>query len=204
MIMGMDKVWYSNMFGGFIFVANINMGWTILACLTIYFARKHRIFGKSVSTNQLWDLGKLMFGFCMLWGYLFFSQYLPQWYGNMPEETQWLLLRTKGLWQPFSYVVFGSCFIVPFVMLLSEDVKKTPVLLTMVGSIILLGNWLMYYVLVAPQLFPNSIPLLDGALWEIGIFMGFLGAYGLSIQNFMKHVPFIAFSHPMAKGSIDW
>ena len=127
MIGGMDTIWFSNMFGGFEFLSNIYTGWAIIGVVSIYLAHRHSEFGKNLKRRQLWDLGMLTFGFCMLYGYTFFSQFLPQWYGNMPEETQWLILRTRELpWKTWAYIAFGCAFIFPFIMLLSRDVKKNP------------------------------------------------------------------------------
>lgn len=204
MVMSMDTIWFSNMFGGFFFVGNIYMGWAMTAMLVVYFSDFNSDYAKTVSKYQLWDLGKLTFGFCMLWGYLFFSQYLPQWYGNLPEETAWLLTRTRGEWRGISYVVFSLCFVIPFIMLLSEDVKKNGKTFASIGLLILIGMWLEKYVIIMPQFFPDFVPLLHGGILEVGIFFGFLGAYGLCIQSFMSHFPFIPVSHPMTKGSIDW
>ena len=39
------------------------------------------------------DLGKMIFAFSIFWMYLFFSQYLVIWYGNLPEETQFFQAR---------------------------------------------------------------------------------------------------------------
>lgn len=204
MVMSMDAIWYSNLFGAFLFIGNIYMGLAMLALLTIYFSFTHVDYAKTLSRSLLWDLGKLTFAFCMIWGYFFFSQYLPQWYGNMPEETQWLILRTKGLWRPLSYCVFAMCFVIPFILLLSEDLKKTPGALGTVCIIILIGMWLQFYVLVMPQLVPESITLFNAAILEVGLFFGFMGVYGLAIQNFMSQVPFIPVSHPATVGSVDW
>ncbi len=205
MIMGMDTVWYSNMFGGFNFVGNISMGWAVLAISIFYHSSLNKDFAKVVNKDQLWDLGKLQLGFTILWGYLFLSQYLPQWYGNLPEETAWMLTRVRGTWMPLSYFVFSCCFIIPFVMLLSEDIKKTRWAYLTTVTIILIGYWFEKYVVVMPQLFPNEIPLgrSYGTL-EIGLFLGFLGAYGLCIQSFLAKFPYIAVSHPLTKGSTEW
>jgi hypothetical protein len=57
------------------------------------------------------------------------------------------------------------------------------------------------YILVMPQLSPGSIPF---GFSEIGIFLGFLGAYGLSLQAFLGAVPPVIVSSPLAQGSSDW
>jgi hypothetical protein len=205
MIMAMDKIWYSNMFGGWNFVANVLMGWSSLILLVVYFAKQHKVFSENINKDQLWDLGKLTLGFSILWAYMFIAQYLPQWYGNLPEETQWLLLRTTGLWRPLAYVTFACCFVFPFVWMASEDLKKTPWALCLVCLTSLTGIWLEKYMLVQPQLTPGEIPLLANfGMLEIGLFLGFLGAYGLCIHHFLHKYPYIAISHPLTKGSNKW
>lgn len=204
MVMGMDTIWFSNMFGAFNFIGNVSMGWAVLAFTVILLAKYNKDFAKVVSVDQLWDLGKLQLGFTMLWGYFFFSQYMPQWYGNMPEETAWMLARVRGEWAPLSYFVFSCCFVVPFVLLLSEDLKKTPWAYLCTILIIMTGYWFEKYVVVMPQMFPDVIPLGFGGFLELGLFLGFLGTYGLCIQNFLSKYPYIPVSHPMTKGSTDW
>lgn len=204
MVMGMDTIWYSNMFGGFQFVGNIYIAWAILGITCIYLARISRPYSRVITTAQLWDLGKLCFGFCMLWGYMFFSQFLPQWYGNLPEETQWMILRTRDWdlpWIRLAWVTFAMCFILPFILLLSRDVKKTPKYFAAVGVIIFLGVWLEKYMIIMPQLFPERIPF---NYVEVGIFLGFLGAYVLSIQSFLAKFPFVPVSSPLTKGDTKW
>ncbi|MCB0331688.1 MAG: hypothetical protein KDD70_18580 [Bdellovibrionales bacterium] len=200
MICGMDTIWFSNMFGGFEFLANIYTAWAMLAVLSCYIAGRHTEFGRNLKHRQLWDLGMLTFGFCMLFGYTFFSQFLPQWYGNMPEETQWMMLRTRELpWKSLGYVCFACAFILPFVLLLSRDIKRNPRTFTVVACIIFLGIWLEKYMVVMPQLSPDAIPF---GFVDIGIFLGFFGLYLLSISKFLRTYPFMTFSHPQARGDV--
>jgi hypothetical protein len=136
----------------------------------------------------------------MLWGYTFFSQFLPQWYGNMPEETQWLILRTRELpWKALGYTTFGCAFVVPFILLLSRDIKKNPATFSIVAMVIFAGVWLTKYMVVMPQVSPEAIPF---SFVDIGVFLGFFGIYILSIQSFLAKFPFMTFSHPQAKGDV--
>jgi hypothetical protein len=202
MIMGMDTIWFSNMFGGFLFVGNIYIAWAGLAMLSIVMAYKHPQLGKSITTMQLWDNGKLIFGFSMLWGYMFFSQFLPQWYGNLPEETQWLIVRSREMpWQGLAYVTFACAFIIPFIVLLSEDVKRTPKALFTVACVVWIGVWLEKYMLIMPQLHPSSIPL---GLLELGVTVGFFGLFALCVTRFLERYPLAIVSSPLAVGSNRW
>ncbi|MBX7145667.1 MAG: hypothetical protein K1X79_14545, partial [Oligoflexia bacterium] len=201
-VMGMDPVWISNLFGGFYFIGNIYLAWAFLAILTYYLLVTSTGYAKVTCQGTRWDHGKLTFGFCMLWGYFFFSQFLPQWYGNLPEETQWMILRTREYpWKGFGWVTFSMCFIMPFIMLLSRDLKRTPAAFATVGLIIFIGIWTEKYIAIMPNISPEHIPL--GAI-EFGLFFGFLGIYVLSIMNFLSKFPFVPVSHPQTQGCVEW
>jgi len=196
MVMSMDPYWVSNMFGGFIFVGNMYVGWAMLGFLTNRISKSDSNFAKVVHNQQRWDIGKLTFAFCMLWGYLFFSQFLPQWYGNLPEETQWLILRARDWdlpWVRWSWVVFPLCFIIPFILLLSRDVKRTPAAYNLVAVLIFVGVWAERYLLVVPSVSPEVIPF---GWIDVCLFLGFLGAWGLSVKSFLTMVPFLPVAHP--------
>ncbi len=202
MIMGQNPSWMSNLFGAFIFVSQVYIGWASLALMTMFFSKNNKKFGELVSTQQTWDLGKLTLGFCMLWGYMFWSQFLVQWYGNLPEETQWLILRTREYpWKGIAWVVFAMCFVIPFVCLLSRDLKKTPLAYATVCFIVMSGVWLDRYLIIMPEVSPGAVPF---GITEIGIFIGFLGAYLLCIRTFLSKFPFVTVSHPLTHGSSEW
>ena len=88
------------------------------------------------------DLGKLLFGFCILWAYLFWSQYLVIWYGDLAEETEFVYHRMHGAWEPVALAVFAMAFAVPFVVLLSRAVKTWAPGLTTVAVVVFTGMWL--------------------------------------------------------------
>ena len=202
MIMGQNPTWYSNLFGAFIFVSQIYIGWAGLALLTMFLSKEKPEFGQQIHSQQYWDIGKLTFGFCMLWGYMFWSQFLPQWYGNLPEETQWLILRTREFpWKGLAWIAFPMAFIIPFITLLSRDLKKTPFTYACVCLVLMTGVWLDRYLIIMPEVSPHHIPF---GLTEIGIFIGFLGAYLLCIRNFLSRFPYVPVSHPLTHGSAEW
>ncbi len=202
MIMGQNAVWFSNLFGAFIFVSQVYIAWAGLALMTMFFAKRNKGLGEIVTYQQFWDLGKLNLGFCMLWGYMFWSQFLTQWYGNLPEETQWLILRTREYpWKGLAWIVFPMCFIIPFISLLSRDVKKNRVTYAIVCFVLMTGVWLDRYLIIMPEISPHHIPF---GFTEIGIFIGFLGAYLLCIRSFLSKYPYVTVSHPLTHGSAEW
>jgi hypothetical protein len=87
-----------------------------------------------------------------------------------------------------SLVAWVGCWVTPFWVLLGQRPKRTPVILGGVAMISLLGFWLERNALVWPSFVPE-----DGAAWvgpiQIGIALGFLGAFVLNFLIFSRVFP---------------
>ncbi|MCY4119414.1 MAG: hypothetical protein OXG72_00630, partial [Acidobacteria bacterium] len=147
-----------------------------------------------VGRHQLHDLGKLLFGFCILWAYLFWSQYLVIWYGDLAEETEFVYHRMHGAWEPVAWAVFAMTFAGPFVVLLSRAVKTWVPGLTTVAAVVLAGMWLERFVLVVPSLWHGEgVPL---GLPELPVTAGVAGLFVLSYAAFLDRFPALPVSDP--------
>jgi hypothetical protein len=105
-----------------------------------------------VRKEQVHDLGKLMLAFVMLWAYINLSQFLIIWSGNLPEEIPWYLTRLSGGWQWLGFLLVIGHFVLPFLMLLSRDLKRSSALLGRVAGLVLVARVIDLYWLVAPDL----------------------------------------------------
>src|SRR6202012_1840019 len=94
----------------------------------------------TITMEHLHDVAKLMFGFTVFWAYIAFSQYFLIWYGNMPEETQFYLLRRNGSWYTASILLPIRSFSVPFFLLLPRASKRNPAVLAVTAGWILLAH----------------------------------------------------------------
>ncbi len=195
-IMSVDPHWYSTMFGGFYFMSAVYLA-MIFASLAVGFLRlQHPLFLKKIERRTLWDLGKLMFGFGIFWAYLFWCHYLPIWYGNLPEETAWVIVRLREQpWHSIAWFVLGTCFIIPFMLGLSRDIKQTPILLFATALIPAIGLWVQMYLLFAPTLYPEFVPI---DYTDVLVGLGFLGAYILCAASYLERVPLIPFGDLLA------
>jgi hypothetical protein len=186
-VMSVDPHWYSTLFGVLVFMSAvyIAMAW---ASMGVGVARElHPLFKMKIERRTLHDLGKLLFGFGIFWAYMFWSHYLPIWYGNIPEETAWMITRLREQpWHDFAWVTFGGCFIIPFLLGLSRDVKQVPVLLFLTGLIVACGIWMEIYLLFVPTIYPHQIPL---KVTDIFIALGFMGGFLLSAASFLEKFP---------------
>jgi hypothetical protein len=83
------------------------------------------------------DLGKLMLAFVMLWAYFNVSQLLIIWSANLPEEIPWYIARIQGPWTWVAVLILLGHFALPFLLLLSRDLKRHSGLLAKVAIFVL-------------------------------------------------------------------
>ena len=195
LIMSLDPHWYSTLFGGYFFVGSFYLALAALALLS-GLVRKTPALLHLLGPRHFHDLGKLLFGFCMMIGYLFYSQFLVIWYGNLPEETRYVIERIRqNPWAPLSWIILGICFALPFLVLLIRKLKMTPGPLMGMGGLVFVGMWLERFFLVAPSIWKgDTLPL--GTI-ELSISAGFLGLAGLTVLFYLKRFSLTPVTDPL-------
>jgi hypothetical protein len=176
-------------------------GWVCLLALVAVIAQRYRgryhlddVWGKW----EFHDLGKLMFAFVIFWSYMWFSQYLPIWYGNLGRETIFFEQRLDNGFAPLLYLQMALVFAIPFALLLWRIPKMNSRHLSFVGLIILVGFWLERYMSVVPSTWHGEgIPL---GWMEVSITAGFLGLFGLSYSIYASLGPKIPIHEALISG----
>ena len=176
LLMSLDPVWFSTIFGVYFF-SGCAVGFFALLIVTLAGLQKGGVLTRSVTPEHYHDLGKLLFAFVFFWGYIAFSQYMLIWYGNIPEETGWFFRRgcatqAPNVWSYVIVLILLGHFLLPFVALLSRNVKRHRRLLVFWAVWMLVLHWVDLYWLVMPQLTTQYLPL---GVVEIGCLAG-LGA----------------------------
>ncbi len=212
LIMSLAPHWVSTMFPAYYAWGGFLSAISMTALLCVLMRNSDGLRGE-ITTNRLHDLGKMVFAFSIFWMYLFWSQYLVIWYGNMPEETSFVVARLgsqfiqdtwylEGFWtrvaEPYVKITLLAwilCWVVPFWVLLGQRPKKTPAILGTVAFGSVLGFWIERYVLVTPSLVPpesagapNSLLALLGGI-EVGLALGFVGLFFLCFLTFGRVFP---------------
>lgn len=195
LIMALDPHWVSTLFGAYYFIGSFYTALAALLLMTVV-ATRLEAFEEVIRPKHLHDLGKLLLGFCLLTGDFFYSQFLVIWYGNLPEETRYVILRIRqSPWEPLAWIVLFVCFAMPFVVLLNRRIKMKPFPMLILTTIILAGMWLERLLLVAPALWTGSgFPF---GFTEIFITAGFFGTMALCIMAFFRLFPLLPVSDPL-------
>lgn len=184
-IMSLTPEWVSTLFGWWVFMGAFLTGIAMTAFLSAQLRAKYRL-ERYITPLHFWDIAKIMFGFSIFWVYQFWSQYLPIWYANLPEETGWVFLRFEEPWRALGFTVFGFVFLIPFLGLMNITTKKNPFWLSLFSLVILTGMWMERHILVMPSLEPDQVWV---GLPEIGVTLGFLGVFGWAVQSFLTRYP---------------
>ena len=149
-VMSVEPTWASSMFP---VIFGMNMFLTTLTFSTLIFYTLTRVPGDQgneanrpdltaiVKDKFRIDIGSLTLGFCMVWAYGSFCQFMLVWAGNLPEEITYYLKRGGGEyfytgdpatssqptgWIYLSYVLMVCHWLIPFIVLLFREVKTSP------------------------------------------------------------------------------
>jgi hypothetical protein len=197
LIMSLEPGWLSALYPAYFFIG----AWlSALAGMAVMAALLRKRAGLDFfASNQWHDLGKLVFAFCIFWAYLWFSQYLPIWYGNLGRETLFIEARMDPPWLGTSIALFAFVFVFPFLLLLWQKVKRAPSYLAAVSGLVLLGLWLERFNAVVPSIWTGAgVPL---GWIEILVTLGFLGAFGFCYALYASTFPMVPLRDSIIVGS---
>ncbi len=185
--MTLDPHFYSTMYGWQVFMGGWVVSLMVLAVLLRYY-KKYLGAADLISDQHYHDVGKLCFAFSTFWGYLTFAQFLVIWYGNMSEETHFFTLRLTHAWTNWTVAAFVMVFAIPFFGLMGVKPKMWAPTMTLFAASSFIGLWITRYVEVYPSVYgvTGNAPF---ALWEVGITLGFLGAWAFLYTSFMDAFP---------------
>lgn len=196
-VMSIDTHWFSTLFGWYVFSSWFVSGLSAITLLTIFL--KGRGYLEMINQNHIHDMGKFVFGFSIFWTYLWFSQFLLIYYANIPEESVYFIERlTSDVYGPFIFVNIGLNFFLPFLVLMTRDSKRHGVFLKLVCSILLVGHWIDFFLMVQPGTLGHNGGI---GLMEVGMFLVYGSAVALVVLGGLAKKNLIAKNHPMLEES---
>jgi len=204
-MMSLDQEWFSTMFGAQYAVANL-IGAAAALLIIAGIARQEFQLDEYITIDRYHDLAKLTFAICALWTYLVFSQILVIWYGDLPEETPYLILRMQSVeWGWMFWVLFFLLFFIPFFGLMSRTACKSIWFSRLIAVVVLVGVWLEKYFLIVPSIQENNaraglidasqgLPGFSPNLYDVSITLGVFGIFLLTCFWFLQRVPAVPIS----------
>lgn len=191
-LMSLLPSWYSTIFGIYAFSGMIQSTFAVLAIMIVWLKDSPWISGY-ITVEHQHDIGKFLKGFTVFWAYIAFSQFMLIWYANIPEETEFYLMRSHSGWLIISFGLLIFRFIVPFLTLLPRDAKRNDSVLVSVSILVLIMQYVDIYWLVYPN-FNEGSPVFG--FYEISIFAGFAGLFLTMVLRFMTQNNLVAIKDP--------
>jgi hypothetical protein len=182
--MSLAPKWYSTIYGVSFWASGNIASFGAFALIVLWIQRSGRLT-HSVTEEHYHDIGKWMFAFTFFWAYTAFSEFMLQWYGNMPEETVYFKYRMFGEWQWVSIAILVGYWAFPFVFLLSRWTKRIVPSLVFFAVWQLAFTWLQNFWRVMPQ-YDWETTFHDNARIVEGPLMGSIARHsvGLSAVDF--------------------
>ncbi|HUF78949.1 MAG TPA: hypothetical protein VMR44_08540 [Thermoanaerobaculia bacterium] len=172
-VMSLDPHWYSTIYGVWFLGGHGIAALAFLIVVAAFLGRRPPLAGV-LRAVHFHDWGKLLLAFTLLWTYFSVSQLLIIWSGDIPEEVLWYQHRLQGGWQALGLALVLLHFALPFVLLLSRDLKRDARLLVPVAVLLLVMHWVDYFWNAAPVYSPSDFrlhwldlvaPVALGGLW---------------------------------------
>ena len=188
LVMSMEPHWFSTLFGAYAFAKAFYLGLAALMILSALFYLGRGEEG-SLTSAHFHDLGKLLFAFCLVWADFFYVQLLVIWYGNISEETTYVIQRVMLLpWKPLAWTVMIVGFVIPFFILLNRKIKSKPVPMIVLCTIVISVLWFEHLLLLGPA-WNHGVAVLPVGPTDLLITLGFLGLMAFSVALFLRLFP---------------
>jgi hypothetical protein len=196
-VMSLSPHWASTIYG-FMFVAGQAISAMALMILVVVMLSEKEPFSHFIQERHLHDLGKLLFAFNMLWAYFSFSQLLIIWSGNQPEEITFYHQRLQGGWGFVAVGVLLLHYFLPFLVLLSHDVKRNKRLIPIVATWMIAMRVLDLFWLTRPEFTRMALP----NLWDLAAILGLGGLWFWFFAGQLKRRPLLPLGDPKLEEAI--
>src|SRR5579864_886385 len=131
-VMSLEPDWFSTIYSAVFMIGQVLSALAFVTAMLMFLVSEEPL-SQVASDQHLIDLGNMVMTFVILWAYVAFSQFLIIWSGNLTDEIGWYLHRTRGGWQWVALAMVAGHFALPFLLLLSREIKRHARYLTRLG-----------------------------------------------------------------------
>jgi len=198
-LMSLEAGWYSTIFGVYFLSGAILAVLGLLSVITYLLGRHGNL--PELTESHTHGLGKMMLVFVIFWAYIAYSQYFLIWIADVPAESHWYLVRSRGGWAWVSLLLVAGNFLVPFVLLLSRTLKRTGRALAAVGALLVAMHYIDVYWLILPA-FRSAGPL--PTFYDPVAFIGIGGLYAATALWWLRDKPLLPAGDPRLQRALEF
>jgi len=192
LLMALLPYWYSTIWGVYCFSGLIQTTFAAMILFAFSIINSGAVKGY-INIEHVHDLAKFLKGFTVFWAYIAFSQFMLIWYANIPEETEFFLLRSQNGWLGISFGLLIFRFIIPFLILLPRGTKRSEGTLKFVCWLVMVMQFVDLYWLIYPNFNDNHVTL---GVMDVLVFAGMAGVFMLSVFKFFEKFSPVAVKDP--------
>ncbi len=195
-VMTIDAHWYSTLFGFRAAVTSIYYAVAVIILFILYLNKKG--FFPAMNEAHRHDFARYIFRFSIVFGYLWFMQFLIIWYANIPELTAYYYPRFVGEWQVLFYAEPLINFAIPFVVMMSDVVGRHKVVMPTISILLIFGLWVSLYL----QVMPGSTGVMQVGIMELAVWLGYAGLFLWLVLHSLGRSSLVPSNHPQLEESI--
>jgi molybdopterin-containing oxidoreductase family membrane subunit len=154
--MAIQPGWHSTIFGPF-FVTGALFSGVAAVMLVLIIIRKTLRMGYFLREEHFNAMGIFLLIMCIAWIYFYFTEWITNWYGNLPPEKALQRMLTGPL-APMFYLMLFCNIIVPLGTLWSRRLRTSLPAMAVVCVFIQIGMYIERILIVAGYLSRNELP----------------------------------------------
>jgi len=139
-VMSLEPDWFSTIYSAVFMAGQVLSALAFVTAMLMLLVSAKPI-SEIASEQHLIDLGNMVLTFVILWAYMAFSQFLIIWSGNLSDEIGWYVHRIRGGWQWVAILIIAGHFALPFLLLLSREIKQQARYLTLLAAALLIMRY---------------------------------------------------------------
>jgi hypothetical protein len=196
-LMSVEADWSSMIYGFKSFASAFYHASAVILLITVIL---HKMgYFPFFTRNHLQDMSSYVFMLSIIYGYLWFSQFMLIWYGNIPEETIYYAVRWQPRWHALFYADIVINWLIPFVILMPKTPSRRLKVVIPIVILLMVGYWIELYLQIMPGVTGNS----NFGFIEIGTFLGYAGLFALVIARTLSSALLVPKNHPYLVESLD-
>ena len=189
--------WHATIFPLYFVLGAVFCGFGMMLLLLISL-RKLCHLENIITLSHIETVAKLTLVSGLLIDYVYAMEFFVAWYSGDPYERWVFSHRLFGhTYMAFGCVMYGVNIGVTQ-LLWFKKVRQNLKLLFIIGLLINLGMWTERFVIVVGSLYQDFLPANWGkyvpTMWDVGLYIGTLGAFFMLYLLFVKFLPVIAIS----------
>jgi Ni/Fe-hydrogenase subunit HybB-like protein len=186
--------WHSTIFPPYFVLGAAFSGFGMVAMIAILMRHTFQL-GDLVTELHLDVLGKVLLttGLMTAYGYAF--EVWDAFYSGNPHEIATVSDRFFGI---YAWSYWGAVFFnfVPLQGLWLRGVRRSPVLLFLIGTSVVVGMWMERYMILTTSLYqdflPSSFGVYHASFWDWSTYIGMLGVFLTPFLLFVRYIPSIS------------